>query len=121
MTLAKSAWGQEISSESRAATSIGAARSRQRHSASFRVNFKGDYGSTKLDYGFYPDSPVQSFNTLVLDSGINYWWNYVGGNVPTDQRYRAQCVRDQFTSDLMLALGHPSFHGRFYRVHQRHL
>jgi hypothetical protein len=84
---------------------------------SFRVNFKGDYGSSKFDFPMYSDSPVQSFNTFVLDGGINYWWNYVGGNSPVDQRYRAQCVRDQFTSDLMLALGHPGFHGQFYHVY----
>lgn len=84
---------------------------------SFRVNFKGDYGSAKFNFPMFADSPIQSFNTFVLDGGINYWWNYVGGNVPIDQRYRAQCVRDQYTSDLMLALGHPSFHGQFYNVY----
>jgi hypothetical protein len=84
---------------------------------SFRVNFKGDYGSSKFDFPMFADSPVQSFNTFVLDGGINYWWNYVGGNNPVDQRYRAQCVRDQFTSDLMLALGHPGFHGQFYHLY----
>ena len=49
---------------------------------SFRVNFKGDYGSAKFNFPMFADSPVQSFNTFVLDGGINYWWNYVGGNVP---------------------------------------
>jgi hypothetical protein len=84
---------------------------------SFRVNFKGDYGAAKFDFPMFTDSPVRSFNTFVLDGGINYWWQYVGANAPADQRYRAQCVRDQFTSDLMLALGRPSFHGRFYHVY----
>jgi hypothetical protein len=84
---------------------------------SFRVNFKGDYGSAKFNFPMFADSPIQSFNTFVLDGGINYWWNYVGGNNPVDQRYRAQCVRDQYASDLMLALGHPSFHGQFYHVY----
>ncbi len=84
---------------------------------SFRVNFKGVYGTGKLDFPLFPDSPVEKFNTLVLDGGINYWWNYVGGNNPADQRYRAQCVRDQFASDLLLAMGHPSFHGKFYHLY----
>jgi hypothetical protein len=84
---------------------------------SFRVNFKGDYGSGKFQFPMFADSPVTSFNTFVLDGGINYWWHYVGGSVPADQRYRAQCVRDQFASDLMLALGHPSFHGQFYHLY----
>jgi hypothetical protein len=84
---------------------------------SFRVQFKGDYGSSTFDYKMFADSPVQSFKTFVFDGGINYWWNYVGASVPADQRFRAQCVRDQFTSDLMLALGHPSFHGQFYHLY----
>ena len=84
---------------------------------SFRVNFKGDYGAARFDFPMFADSPVPSFNTFVLDGGINYWWHYVGGNAPVDQRYRAQCVRDQYTSDLMLALGRPSFHGQFYHLY----
>jgi hypothetical protein len=83
---------------------------------SFRVNFKGEYGPAKLDFPVFPESPVRSFDRLVLDGGINMWWHYVGGSSPADQRYRAQCVRDQFTSDLMRAIGHPSFHGRFFNV-----
>lgn len=84
---------------------------------SFRVNFKGDYGASELEFPIFPDSAAERFNTLVLDGGINMWWHYVGASAPADQRYRAQCVRDQFTSDLMLALGHPSFHGRFYHLY----
>src|SRR4029077_7197464 len=70
-----------------------------------------------FDFPMFADSPVQSFKTFVFDGGINYWWNYLGASVPLDQRFRAQCVRDQFTSDLMLALGHPSFHGQFYHLY----
>ncbi len=84
---------------------------------SFRVSFKSVYGPGKFKFPMFADSPVTSFNTFVLDGGINYWWHYVGGSVPEDQRYRAQCVRDQFTSDLMLAMGRPSFHGQFYNLY----
>jgi hypothetical protein len=84
---------------------------------SFRVTFKSVYGPGKFKFPMYADSPVASFNTFVLDGGINYWWHYVGTSVPADQRYRAQCVRDQFTSDLMLAMGNPSFHGQFYHLY----
>ena len=84
---------------------------------SFRVSFKSIYGPGKFKFPMFADSPVTSFNTFVLDGGINYWWHYVGTSVPADQRYRAQCVRDQFTSDLMLAMGNPSFHGQFYHLY----
>lgn len=84
---------------------------------SFRVDFKSGYGPKNLNDQVFADSPVQNFKTLVLDAGYNYWWHYEGQVSPTDQRYRAQCVRDQFISDLMLALGRPSFHGQFYHLY----
>lgn len=84
---------------------------------SLRVNFKGEYGPAKLEFPIFPESPVARFDRLVLDGGINMWWHYVGGSSPADQRFRAQGVRDQFTSDLMNAIGHPSYHGKFFNVY----
>jgi hypothetical protein len=84
---------------------------------SFRVDFKSGFGPKELDYQVYTNSPVESFKTLVLTAGYNYFWNYGGDSDPTDQRYRAQLVRNQFTSDLMLAAGHPSFHGQFCHLY----
>lgn len=84
---------------------------------SFRVSFKGDYGAGRLEFPVFPDSTLLSYNTLVLDGGINMWWHYVGGSTPADQRFRAQCVRDQYTSDLLQALGQPVCHGRFYHIY----
>jgi hypothetical protein len=81
---------------------------------SFRLEFKSIYGPGTFKFHMFADSPVTSFNTLVIDSGNNYWWQY---SLPTDERYRAQCIRDQFTSDLMLAMGNPSFHGQFYNLY----
>jgi hypothetical protein len=84
---------------------------------SFRLVFKSIYGPGRFDYHMFADSPVTSFNTFVIDAGNNYWWQYFGTVNPPDQRYRAQCVRDQFTSDLMLAMGNLSFHGQFYNLY----
>jgi len=84
---------------------------------SFRVNFKSEYGSARLNFPMFSDSPLESYNTLVLDGGINMWWHYVGGSSPADQRYRAQCVRDQYASDLALALGIPACRGQFYHLY----
>ena len=83
----------------------------------FRVDFKSGFGPKELDYEVYTNSPVESFKTLVLTAGYNYCWTYGGSGSPTDQRYRSQSIRNQFTSDLMLALGHPSFHGQFYNLY----
>jgi hypothetical protein len=84
---------------------------------SFRLVFKSIYGAGKFKFPLFPDSPVTSFNTLVLDGGNNYWWQYFGGSNPADQRNRAQDVRDQFVSDLMLAMNNASFHGKFYNLY----
>jgi Lamin Tail Domain/CotH kinase protein/Chitobiase/beta-hexosaminidase C-terminal domain/Concanavalin A-like lectin/glucanases superfamily/Immunoglobulin I-set domain len=84
---------------------------------SFRLAFKSIYGAGKFKFPLFADSPVNSFNTLVIDGGNNYWWQYFGTSNPADQRNRAQCLRDQFTSDLMLAMGNPSFHGQFYNLY----
>ena len=32
----------------------------------FRLFFKGIYGATKLEYPLFPDSPVESFDTVIL-------------------------------------------------------
>ena len=84
---------------------------------SLRVSFKSIYGPGKFKFPMFADSPVTSFNTFVLDGGINLWWHYVGTSAPEDQRNRTQCVLDQFTSDLMLAMGNASFHGQFYNIY----
>jgi hypothetical protein len=38
---------------------------------SFRLFFKGKYGATKLEYPLFPDSPVETFDTLILRGGVN--------------------------------------------------
>jgi len=88
---------------------------------SFRLNFKSAYSFGQIHYQMFPDSPVDQFNTFVLDLGINYWWHYIGTSSPTDQRQRAQCVRDQFIADIQNATGSPCFHGRFAHVYINNL
>ncbi len=84
---------------------------------SFRLSFKDDYGTSKLSRKLYLDSPVTDFDTFVIDGGSNYTWDYVGASNPTDQRQRAQQVRDAYTSDLLNAMGWPSFHSRFMHLY----
>jgi hypothetical protein len=84
---------------------------------SFRLNFKNDYGSGKLEWPLYTDTNVREYDRVDIDGGINYWWHYVGTSGPEDQRQRAQCVRDQYVADLQVAMGWPSFHGKFYHLY----
>jgi hypothetical protein len=82
---------------------------------SMRLLFRGDFGPvTKLRYPLFPDSPVEEFNTLILDAGLNFTWHHM---TDSDQRNRADYVRDQFTSDLMNAVGLTAPHGRFVHVY----
>ncbi|MCZ6795962.1 MAG: CotH kinase family protein, partial [Planctomycetota bacterium] len=68
---------------------------------SMRLLFKGDYGPTKLRFPLFPDTPVESFDTIVLDAHLNQTWNHPSHG----QRVRAQYCRDQFVSDLQNAMG----------------
>ena len=84
---------------------------------SMRVLFQGQFGGTKLNYRLFPDSPVDSFDTLNVDAGSNMTWPYNGTSGPDDQRLRAVMVRDQFVSDLQLAMGGGAPRGRFVNVY----
>jgi hypothetical protein len=84
---------------------------------SLRLNFRSDYGTSRLEYRLFPDTPVARFDTLVLDAGLNYFWHYGGGVSPEEQRTRAKYVHDQFTSDLQSLTGTPCFHGRFVNLY----
>jgi hypothetical protein len=93
---------------------------------SFRLLFKDGYDGT-LEYSMFADSPAKKFHTLVVSAGFNVSWNdrYEAGGT------HAQFVRDAFCSDLQLAMGRASVHGRFvnlyvnglywglYNVHER--
>ncbi len=90
---------------------------------SMRLKFQGQYGPTKLEYDLFPDSPVNTFDTLVLDAHFNNSWAY-GGSLKVDrdgerlsQREVAQYTRDLFTSDICNALGSPSPHGRHVHLY----
>jgi hypothetical protein len=82
---------------------------------SLRLLFRGDFGPvTKLRYPLFPDSPVEEFNTLILDAGLNMNWHHM---TDADQRNRADYVRDQYTSDLMNALGLAAPYGRYVHLY----
>ncbi len=83
---------------------------------SLRLNFRSDYGPARLEHRLFSDTPVTSFDTLVLDAGLNYAWHYGGASSASEQRHRAKYVQDQFVSDLQNAAGTPSFHGRWVNL-----
>ncbi len=80
---------------------------------SFRLVFKSDYGPKKLRERIFPDSPVEEFDTLVLDAGLNLVFIHPDHG----QRVKSQYVRDQFVSDIHSQMGYPAFHGRFFNLY----
>ena len=52
-----------------------------------RLLFKGDFGSSKLQAKVFDDTPVQEFDTLICDAGLNWWWTHM-----TDANQRERLV-----------------------------
>jgi hypothetical protein len=85
-------------------------------------------GPTKLNYKPFIDSPVDSFDTLVLDARLGNTWPYGGGSTdhgtrpwisgrPIYQPDVAQYTRDQFVADIQNAIGGYSHHGRHVHLY----
>jgi hypothetical protein len=79
----------------------------------FRVNFKGAYGQKQLKYRMFPDSPVESFDTLVVRADFNNWWLHWD---PT-QRRRGQRTRDAWMKDSLRAMGAVASHNRYVHLY----
>ena len=84
----------------------------------FRLLFKREYGPGKLRFPLfgpaYPEGGVtESFDTIVLRIKYNNSWTHWS----SEQRGRAQYIRDQYARDCQLAMGHASAHGRFVHLY----
>jgi hypothetical protein len=85
-------------------------------------------GPTKLNFKVFQNTPVDSFDTLVLDARLGNTWPYGGGTTdhgnrpwiqgrPIYQPDVAQYTRDQFVADIQNALGGYSHHGRHVHLY----
>lgn len=70
-------------------------------------------GPPKLAFKLFPDSPVERFNTVVLDAVLNHSWLHPG----SDQRNSATYIQDQYVADLHNDLGGHSPHGSYAHVY----
>ncbi|MFB6318893.1 CotH kinase family protein [Saccharicrinis sp. FJH54] len=80
---------------------------------SMRLLFKSQYGPKKLKKRLFPDSEIESINTLVVD-GLLYSWIHPWDNL---QRKTSLYFRDQLASDLQNEMGGLSFHGIYVNVY----
>jgi hypothetical protein len=80
---------------------------------SMRLLFKNSYGPAKLNYKLFPDSDIDSINTLVVDA-LLYGWTH-----PWDDKQRKTSLyfRDQLCSDLQNKMGWTSFHGIYVHLY----
>jgi len=80
---------------------------------SMRLLFKDQYGPKKLKKKLFPDSEIESINTLVID-GLLYSWIH-----PWDSKQRETSLyfRDQLASNMQNAMGGLSFHGIYVNLY----
>ncbi|HLP76954.1 MAG TPA: CotH kinase family protein, partial [Candidatus Paceibacterota bacterium] len=79
---------------------------------SFRVLFKGIYGTGKLHHDLFKErGAAEEFDGFVLRAGANdgYAWGGAGTTV--------QFIRDEFGRRLNLAMGHPTGRGMFVHLY----
>jgi hypothetical protein len=80
---------------------------------SLRLLFKSEYGPAKLNYPFFDDeSATHKFNGLVLRAGFNNTWYHW----ESQQRDRAQYLRDAWCKDTQLAMKNPSAHSKYVHL-----
>jgi hypothetical protein len=68
-------------------------------------------GPKQLNYRVFPDSPVGSFDTFVLDGVLTNAWNHSG------QHMYGTYIQDQYVSDLHNAMGGHSPQGLYAHVY----
>ncbi|MEE3052577.1 MAG: lamin tail domain-containing protein [Planctomycetota bacterium] len=91
----------------------GASRQPTRPKHNMRLMFKKLYGPGKLKFPVFEDSPVESFDTIVLRGGNGDSWFHPSAT----QRTRAQYIRDQWCRDAQLAMGQLSAHQNYMHLY----
>lgn len=80
---------------------------------SFRLEFKTDYGPSKLDYPLFSDPEATTrFNSLVLRANFGYTWLHWN---PTERK-APKYVQDSWAKDMQQAMGHHSAHNKFVHL-----
>jgi len=81
---------------------------------SFRLSFKDEYGSSKLEYKLFDyANPVDKFDNLVLRAGFGNTWHHHA----SIQRKAAQYMHDSWAKDTQLAMNHFAAHNSFAHLY----
>lgn len=76
----------------------------------FRFFFRKEYGDGKLKHPLFGPNAAQTFDNFDLRCSQNYSWS-LGGDA------NGVFLRDQFSRDTQLAMGHPAARGDFYHLY----
>ncbi len=76
----------------------------------FRLYFRNEYGNNRLNHPLFPESPVQSFKSLVLRGGGHDGWTF------RRDWNQATFIRNLFLHDLQRAMGQPSPNGKYVNL-----
>jgi hypothetical protein len=83
------------------------------HKHSFRLFFRDEYGADRLEYPLFPDSPVKSFDTLILRAGVQD--SYLG--LQGQRRRQATYTRDEWLRQSQIEISRVGAHGRFVHLY----
>ncbi len=89
----------------------GSSRASSNPKHSFRLFFRSEYGTSRLNYKLFGDEGADSFKRMDLRTGQNFSWNH--GNSGD----KATWLYDTFTRDAHREMGQPYTRGRFYHLY----
>ena len=106
--------GFQINAGLRMHGNAGRAENMPKHS--FRLFFRGQYGSTKLEYPLFPNSPVEKFDTLVLRAGSDR--SYAGWTESGYDDFRPTTyTRDEWMRASQIEMSGIGSHGIFVHLY----
>lgn len=79
---------------------------------SFRLVFRSEYGQAKLNFPLFGDDAVSEFNSIILRAGFGNTWVHWSAS----ERTMAQYLRDRWTKDAQMEMGHPASHGLYVHL-----
>jgi hypothetical protein len=84
----------------------------------FRISFRRRYGRASLEFPLFEDSPVTTFNQLILRAGGHDGWSTSPnfGSSSFDLPFHATYLRDQFLRKTELDMGMLSPRGRYVQL-----
>ena len=87
----------------------GFSRSNNNPKHAFRFFFRQEYGDARLNYPLFGDQGVDEFDKIDLRTTQNYSWAFQGDG-------RNTFLRDIFSRDIQIAMGHNSTRGEYYHL-----